>query len=136
MSLGQLTKLIQQAWSRETAHPDFADRWSEENRSAGQCAVTALVVNDYFGGELAKIYVDDDSHYFNIIDSEVVDLTAEQFGDTKIDYEKRELRTREDMLANENTRQRYIELSAKIGQLKIRAEDGKMCLTDTKIPMI
>ncbi len=32
------------------------------------CAITALVLNHYFNGELGKIYVEDVSHYFNIID--------------------------------------------------------------------
>lgn len=114
----QLLSTLDAAWSRETTHPDFADKWSEENRSAGQCAVTALVVNDYFGGKLAKIYVGDDSHYFNIIDGEIIDLTAQQFGDIKIDYETYELRTRETMLANENTRQRYNELRGKVSRCK------------------
>lgn len=120
----QLLRTLDIAWSRETAHPVFADKWSEENRSAGQCAVTALVVNDHFGGELAKTYVGDDSHYFNIIDGEVIDLTAQQFGDAKIDYENYELRTREAVLANENTRQRYNELRGKVSRRREGEEKG------------
>jgi len=43
------------------------------------CAITALIVNDYFGGEICKIHVDGISHYFNLISNKIIDLTFSQF---------------------------------------------------------
>jgi len=45
----------------------------------GQCIGSALVVQDVFGGELLKTRVGDDWHFYNRIDGERFDLTAEQF---------------------------------------------------------
>lgn len=43
------------------------------------CAITSLIINDYFGGDICKIYVDGINHYFNLIENNIVDLTKEQF---------------------------------------------------------
>lgn len=37
---------IRKSWSRETCYPEDQDRWSETNPAIGQCAVTALLVQD------------------------------------------------------------------------------------------
>lgn len=42
--------ILQAAWTRGTSFDP--ERWTPENPSWGQCAVTALVINDLFGGEL------------------------------------------------------------------------------------
>lgn len=66
------------AWSRQTsADPE---RWAPDNPAWGQCAVTALVVQDEVGGELLRTTVDGLSHYWNRLpDGSEVDLTREQF---------------------------------------------------------
>lgn len=45
----------------------------------GQCGVTALVVQDRFGGEIRKTPTEDGTHFYNYIDGQRYDLTAEQF---------------------------------------------------------
>ena len=46
----------------------------------GQCAVTALVVQDFLGGELIRAFVCGESHYWNRLpDGSELDLTADQF---------------------------------------------------------
>jgi len=58
-----LAETLERAWSRETsADPE---QWTPDNPAWGQCAVTALVVQDGFGGELVRATVDDASHYWN-----------------------------------------------------------------------
>lgn len=45
----------------------------------GQCAVTAMLVNKFFGGEIRKLWVSGGgTHYFNIINGKIIDLTREQ----------------------------------------------------------
>ena len=53
MDVADLQKLLQKAWSKETSFEP--DNWTPENPAWGQYAVTALVVQDFFGGELKKL---------------------------------------------------------------------------------
>lgn len=39
------------------------------------CAITSLIINDYFGGDICKIHVDGISHYFNLIDDHLMHTT-------------------------------------------------------------
>ncbi len=116
--LVKISNLLSLAWSKETCYPKQTDNWSEDNSSLGQCAVTALIVQDYLDGEIAKIYVDQVSHYFNIVDGGVIDLTAKQFGDAKIDYSNYKIKTRQDVLSNQDTKNRYQILRQKVEQIK------------------
>jgi hypothetical protein len=36
----------------DTAYKDDVPKWSIDNPAAGQCAVTALIIHDYFGGQI------------------------------------------------------------------------------------
>jgi hypothetical protein len=85
-SLAEIERAIRASWSRETVDPVDHDAWSPENPSRGQCAVTAMVVNDLLGGELlmAEVRYADGSaqglHYWNRLAGGLeVDLTREQF---------------------------------------------------------
>ena len=105
--------MLRNAWCRHTAHPSYQDAWSEDNPSVGQCAVTALVVQDFFGGDIYSCKVGRNSHFVNIIDDKLVDLTADQFGGTdKIQYISGsfKLRTRESLLKSKYTKARYLRL--------------------------
>jgi len=72
-----LRQAFEHAWSRETAKGD----WTPECPSLNQCAVTALVAQDYFGGELLRCpFGLHDSHYWNRLpDGTQVDFADEQF---------------------------------------------------------
>lgn len=43
---------IRVSWSQKTCYPPDQDQWSEKNPSLGQCAVTALLVQDLVGGNI------------------------------------------------------------------------------------
>ena len=85
-SLAQIDELVRSCWSRETCDPvDQAD-WSPAEPARGQCAVTALVVQDLLGGELLLAEVQhadgsrQGSHYWNrLVSGLEVDLTRTQF---------------------------------------------------------
>ncbi len=98
------------AWCKETAHPAYQAKWSKDNPSAGQCAVTVLVVQDLYGGDIYSCKVGRNSHFVNIINDKIVDLTADQFGGAgKIQYidGSFKLRTRESLLKNKDVLERY-----------------------------
>ena len=64
------------------------------------------------------------SHYYNIIDDEFVDLTVEQFLGEIPQYENGEERTREYLLSNKDTKNRYEKLLYNLKQ-SIRQFQGK-----------
>lgn len=111
MEIGQLKQLLIQSWNLQTCAPGLRDEWSEENPSLGQCAITALIVNDFFGGKIMRCMASSGSHYYNLIYDEIVDLTVEQFLGEIPRYEKGEERTREYLLGNEDTKNRYLLLN-------------------------
>ena len=89
-SLTDIERVIRASWSDQTCDPVDLEEWSPGS-PRGQCAVTALVVQDLFGGELllAVVRNADGSrqgvHYWNrLADGVEVDLTREQFTPSEI----------------------------------------------------
>jgi hypothetical protein len=70
----KITNRLRQCWSRRSS-----SQWSPENPARGQCNVTALLVNDRFGGEILKTPVADQWHYYNRVDGRAYDFTLGQF---------------------------------------------------------
>lgn len=62
------------SWSLETS-----GKWLAENPARGQCNVTALLVNELFGGEILKTPLAEGDHFYNHIDGKRVDFTDCQF---------------------------------------------------------
>ena len=50
--LKDLETALEKSWCRETCYPKTADLWTPENISLGQCAITSLIVQDNFGGDI------------------------------------------------------------------------------------
>lgn len=76
------------------------------------CAITSLIVNDYFWWKIGKIYVGKISNYFNVIENKIIDLTASQF-DYEIDYQDYQIIDREKLLTDD-TKNRYNILKTRI----------------------
>lgn len=72
--LDRLFTALRQSWSTETGRP-----WRLDNPAAGQCGVTALVVNDWLGGSICKTDVNGAWHFYNVINNRRVDFTMSQF---------------------------------------------------------
>lgn len=67
-------------WCRETAAPSVQEAWSEQNPALGQCAVTALLLQDLIGGTLMRTVVEGHgSHYYVRVHHGPYDLTKDQF---------------------------------------------------------
>jgi hypothetical protein len=110
--LASLRERLHGAWTRETSVQP--DDWTARTPSVGQCAVTALVVQDLLGGDLLRAVVDGGSHYWNRLpNGEELDLTRDQFSSFPDDI-KGEVRSREYVLSNENTRDRYLTLKERV----------------------
>ena len=116
MDIENLSKKLYQCYSKDLCYPKIRDKWDENNKYFGMCAITSLIINDYYGGEICKIYVNGISHYFNFINNRIIDLTSKQF-EHQIDYSNYEIVKRNDILV-EDTQQRYILLKERLEELK------------------
>ena len=96
-------------WCRETCAPRMRDQWTPENRTYGQCSITAFLVQDIFGGEVKGVLLDDGNyHCYNVVDGHVFDLTSEQF-DRALTYSPDDkIQRREDHFRKEEKKERYI----------------------------
>jgi len=92
-------------------------KWTEENKAKGQCGVTSLVVNDYFGGDILKTKDKDNFwHFYNLIDDTLVDFTKSQYD--KIPNYDNVLSNRDEALADTNGEQySYLTSQVKINIL-------------------
>jgi hypothetical protein len=117
LTLSGLLDKLRAAWNAETSATP--DEWRANRPSVGQCAVTALIVQDHFGGELQRCIVDGGvSHYFNLFEIDTTDesgrhivsvscdLTRDQF-DKDAHFSDSENRARDYVLGYPATARRY-----------------------------
>ena len=72
LNLDTLKRILYACYSKETAYPSCQKDWVPDDPTYGQCAVTAMIVHDYFGGTIHRIRVDGGgTHYFNKIDGKI-----------------------------------------------------------------
>ncbi len=105
MSIEDIKNAMTECYSKDLCYHKVLDKWQENNKCFGMCAITSLIINDYFGGDICKIHVNGISHYFNFINSDIIDLTSSQFS-FNIDYSNMEIVDREKMLIDD-TKNRY-----------------------------
>ena len=107
--------LLSEIWCKETCAPRMRGDWKAENRTLGQCSITAFLIQDLYGGKVYGVPLEDGSfHCFNEVDGCVFDLTSEQFGDQKLDYENCPEQFREVHFAKAEKRARYEMLKVKL----------------------
>lgn len=69
-------------WCADTCAPRMRKDWTPENRTAGQCSITAFLAQDIFGGEVYAMTTNNGGlHCYNKVNDVVFDLTSEQFGE-------------------------------------------------------
>lgn len=113
--LAPLIAALRASWDRESAYEP--DEWSPERPSAGQCAVTALIVQEVSGGEIVGARYVGGSHYWNIVDGVTVDLTASQFDELPTWVEGPGSVDRGTLLANVDTANRYEWLRRRVAEI-------------------
>ena len=78
-TLEEISDAIKKSWCRESCYPKQQSIWDKNNPSLGQDVVTAILLYDYFKGNIKKCSIEGIDHYFNIMNKQIVDLTKEQF---------------------------------------------------------
>ncbi len=85
MTLEAVILALRESWGPDTCAPEDVADWTPDNPARGQCATTAVVLHDFFGGSLmvGEVIVGGervDFHWWNRLpDGEQVDITLEQF---------------------------------------------------------
>lgn len=125
MTLEKLHELLKKCWSRETSSDP--ENWTAENPAWGQCAITALIVHDFLGGELVRgdaiINSKPISHYWNRLPNiGDVDLTRNQFPQST-EISERMIRPKDYILGYEPTRKRYDLLKLALKNLMAEADN-------------
>lgn len=105
-------------WQADTCAPRLRDGWSEENRTLGQCSITAFLVQDIFGGRVYGILRPGGNyHCYNVVDGHVFDLTSEQFGGEALCYEGNPEQSRQAHFAKEEKYRRYLLLKQRLREV-------------------
>lgn len=94
----KLRNEIEPAWTKDTCHPSYRLKWNPENSSIGQCAITAMYLNEKMDWNIYETLVGRTRHFFNKdTNGMIYDLTADQFTNIDIDYENCRLRDFKDL---------------------------------------
>lgn len=111
----KLYSILSQIWCKETCAPRMQKDWSVENKTLGQCSVTAFLAQDIFGGEVYGILLKDGNyHCFNVVGDSVFDLTSEQFGHQKLQYSTAVKQNRTTHFQSQEKKLRYELLKTKL----------------------
>ena len=103
-----LYDILSSLWSEYTCAPRMRKDWNENNKTLGQCSITAFLVQDIFGGEVYGVPLKEGGyHCYNVINGIKFDLTSEQFGDEKLLYEEKYPQSREEHFVSEEKYLRY-----------------------------
>lgn len=124
MNIENVKKILLDCYSKDLCYPKVQDNWSENNKCFGMCAITSLIINDYFGGDICKIHVNGISHYFNLVEEKIIDLTSNQFI-CEIDYKDYQIIDRFKILTDD-TKNRYNILKAKLIKALLKQIDEKV----------
>ncbi len=109
-SVYDLYNILCDVWCADTCAPRMREEWSEENRTLGQCSVTAFLAQDIFGGKVYGIPLPDGNyHCFNVVNGQKFDLTSTQFKED-LDYGNVTEQFRKVHFAKEEKHQRYLKL--------------------------
>jgi len=96
------------SWCCGTCAPRMQERWTNMNRTLGQCSVTAFLVQDILGGDVYGTMLDDGNlHCYNVINGKTYDLTSAQL-DTTADYSKGTIQSREVHFSKKEKYNRYL----------------------------
>ena len=122
MRLDELTKALRESWNTETS--SWGDALPSDNPARGQCAVSALVMQDFLGGKLCAVQVDgdgiDETHYFNILDDgTVIDTTRQQYQNAAIRMTTLAIESdaiRQERLSDDGVKRRYDVLKSRVAQ--------------------
>ena len=126
-----LYDLLSNIWCEQSCAPRMRSEWSKENKTLGQCSITAFLVQDIFGGEVYGVPLKDGAfHCYNKIGDVRFDLTSEQFGDEVLVYDDAHPQSREEHFKSEEKYQRYLYLKEQL-QAKHKTVKAKRIVSKT-----
>lgn len=116
---------LSKIWCADTCAPRMRGDWTPDNKTLGQCSITAFLAQDIFGGEVRGIALGDGNyHCYNVVGECVFDLTSEQF-DKKLEYRSDDkIQTREGHFAKLEKKERYEMLKRMLHQETVGANDS------------
>ena len=102
-------------WCEYSCAPRLRSDWSEDNKTLGQCSITAFLTQDIFGGKVYGVLRPGGNyHCYNVIGDVVFDLTSEQFGDEELCYENNPEQSRDVHFSKAEKRERYEYLKSQL----------------------
>ena len=111
----KLYDALSEIWSADTCAPRMRENWTPNNKTLGQCSITAFLAQDIFGGKVYGILRKGGNyHCYNVIGNCIFDLTSEKFGDEKLIYENNPEQFREIHFEKEEKRLRYETLKKRL----------------------
>lgn len=112
-----LYRALGDCWCAETCAPRMRGDWRPEDRTLGQCSVTAFLAQDLLGGEVWGIPLPEGGvHCFNRVQGKDFDLTCEQFHGAPLDYAHAQPQSRAEHFAKAEKYARYLLLKEKLVQ--------------------
>ena len=63
-----LYDILLSCWTEETCTSRLRTKFSENNKTAGQCAITAFLTQDVFGGEIYATETGRGKHWYNVVE--------------------------------------------------------------------
>lgn len=103
-----LYEALKKVWCKETCAPRMQEDWSQDNYSLGQCSITAFLAQDIFGGKVyGLLRPKGNYHCFNLVGDSIFDLTSEQFGEEKLDYDNACEQFKEVHMSSQEKKDRY-----------------------------
>lgn len=134
----KIEKAFEYAWSEETTSPIIKNEWSEDNKAYGQCAITALIICDLYGGKI--IYDKANLHVWNELpDGTQQDFSRKQYKQDLI-FTVYKYKTKEDLLSDNYGLKTQIipryqllkqRLEAKLRKLKLNVNSSANFLPST-----
>lgn len=103
-----LYDLLSSVWCKYTCAPRLREAWTEQNKTLGQCSITAFLVQDVFGGDVYGVPLEGGGvHCYNLVNGVRFDLTSEQFGDEKLVYDDTHPQSRKEHFSDAEKFARY-----------------------------
>lgn len=62
MNVENIKGLLLECYSNDLCYSKVKNNWNENNKCYGMCAITSLIIDDYFGCDICKIYVGEISY--------------------------------------------------------------------------
>ncbi|MBU2633689.1 MAG: hypothetical protein KJ674_00430 [Nanoarchaeota archaeon] len=115
ITLKKLEKIIRNCWDENTCH--YKSHWNPKLPSTGHCRVTALLLQDFFKGNILYSYVKGNKkrdHYWNEFpNGNEVDITRDQFP-KKVSFVKSIIITRKKAFSSKKTKKGYFILRRRV----------------------